>query len=175
MPKNKEGKEEFQFTRPQEARLSLRGASACILPFQFTRPQEARPCTDAAPESRPKFQFTRPQEARPREQTPLTDWPVSIHAPARGATRTSPRGGANERSFNSRARKRRDRNGRGYHTRRRCFNSRARKRRDFAGYYTITATIPFQFTRPQEARPDDGTISDAELEFQFTRPQEARR
>ena len=54
------------------------------------------------------FQFTRPQEARQPVVSLRPVLPVSIHAPARGATGSGLSEAAIRESFNSRARKRRD-------------------------------------------------------------------
>ena len=99
---------------------------------------------------------------------------VSIHAPARGATKfkrerrqrqmfqfTRPRGARREldsslkafNSFNSRAREGRDWQQRirvwAYHY---CFNSRAREGRDCKKCTPCTPKFMFQFTRPRGAR-----------------------
>ena len=77
------------------------------------------------------------------------------------------------RSFNSRARKRRDNALTPIVCNCEGFNSRARKRRDmdFGGSTLIEL---FQFTRPQEARRGFCLFHLQSLWFQFTRPQEAR-
>ena len=105
-------KDEFQFTRPQEARQPLELLIHKPDRFQFTRPQEARLTTPIVPFMDSLFQFTRPQEARlqrlyerdarggfnsrarKRRDTGccsfLRPFGVSIHAPARGATQRIP-------------------------------------------------------------------------------------
>ncbi len=55
---------EFQFTRPQGARLFTYSGGKRRLLFQFTRPQGARPFASVYIEQKTKFQFTRPQGAR---------------------------------------------------------------------------------------------------------------
>ena len=99
---------------------------------------------------------------------------VSIHAPARGATRTAtnrvalsigfqftrPRGArlAVVRQANADS----------------CFNSRAREGRDWRRACWISV-LPFQFTRPRGARLDWHPLLTAMDWFQFTRPRGARR
>ena len=99
----------FQFTRPQGARPHAEGsgsvaegfnsrarkgrdsvsssASDVSTWFQFTRPQGARPPEHCPDDYAVKFQFTRPQGARQECWYKFNgQTPVSIHAPARGAT-----------------------------------------------------------------------------------------
>ena len=106
----------FQFTRPRGARHSCGRDNVALGMFQFTRPRGARRsvrCSgprradgfnSRAREGRDtvllvmagdseRFQFTRPRGARlKRPAAPQQGTPVSIHAPARGATcRGAPR------------------------------------------------------------------------------------
>ena len=76
---------------------------------------------------------------------------VSIHAPARGATRIRETGVV-ERSFNSRAREGRDWNGSNWEDYWKGFNSRAREGRDMSGIVKSVNVDKFQFTRPRGAR-----------------------
>ena len=145
-----------------------------------------------------QFQFTRPRGARPSAAAAAGCIPrVSIHAPARGATRGRRAEVRSERvSIHAPAR------GATCASRRRCprgprsFNSRAREGRDFShageqGWHPM-----FQFTRPRGARhgrrdarlvhhrvsihaPARGATSSslacsASIWFQFTRPRGAR-
>jgi len=98
------------------------------------------------------FQFTRPRGARRYSAIGvLGTTPVSIHAPARGATGwkwicrhviwfqfTRPRGARRLREGNQTA------GG--------SFNSRARAGRDCVSHVIVPACIEFQFTRPRGAR-----------------------
>ena len=104
-----EWRPEFQFTRPQGARLEPAVVEPRLFPFQFTRPQGARHCLS---------------------RLSLAKMPVSIHAPARGAT--SAEDCSNHKTS--------------------CFNSRARKGRDTTCLKFRPISIRFQFTRPQGAR-----------------------
>ena len=140
--------------------------------FQSTRPHGARPTT-----SLPRLVFWgfNPRARTGRDgdiyrQAELFE--VSIHAPARGATRRG-NGKAGNKSFNPRARTGRDTapiaetapvkvsihapargatlsscKGSGI----RCFNPRARTGRDFTGF-RATSAKRFQSTRPHGARP----------------------
>ena len=99
----------FQSTRPRGARPTrilrddilqsvsihapARGATGLQIgdhpddQFQSTRPRGARPTRFTLKHSRNLFQSTRPRGARPRQSAfPCRPFPVSIHAPARGAT-----------------------------------------------------------------------------------------
>ena len=119
--------------------------------FQFTRPQGARHAEAYNRGKSSEFQFTRPQGARQDVPSVTVNGVVSIHAPARGAT--VPHGGFDHRgkfqftrpqgarpvlmcthftvkSFNSRARKGRDRAVSPQRQVCEGFNSRARKGRD---------------------------------------------
>ncbi len=101
----------------------------------------------------PSFQSTRPHGARlpttPRRTWP---WPVSIHAPARGATwpclvRRAPRPG-----FNPRARTGRDLGRWASLSPPWRFNPRARTGRDSQQYFALLRLVVFQSTRPHGAR-----------------------
>ena len=82
---------------------------------------------------------------------------VSIHAPARGATKTKSLN-RRRRSFNSRARKGRDQKTHGIFAIGDGFNSRARKGRDKDFRRGLKTEIKFQFTRPQGARRERDSI-----------------
>ena len=78
----------FQSTRPHGARLAASAQAHALAQFQSTRPHGARRTSRCQPEASAKFQSTRPHGARP-DPRPLRHRAstVSIHAPARGATR----------------------------------------------------------------------------------------
>ena len=58
-----------------------------VIEFQSTRPRGARPDAERARDRAYTFQSTRPRGARPSPSCLLSAaFPVSIHAPARGAT-----------------------------------------------------------------------------------------
>ena len=59
--------------------------------FQFTRPRGARRVSRARVRTLSRFQFTRPRGARPAAASRCAAGSVSIHAPARGATRSGGR------------------------------------------------------------------------------------
>ena len=120
----------FQFPRPRGARPCPFINQGKPLGFQFTRPRGARLRRRTDSKRRNRFQFTRPRGARQTVPPAVPSTSVSIHAPARGATRphrqpianhefqfTRPRGARREdqetpspaRRFNSRAREGRDR------------------------------------------------------------------
>ena len=77
----------FQSTRPRGARRLVFREEEYWDKFQSTRPRGARRTETRQPRSGAVFQSTRPRGARPgrRWQGPRME-PVSIHAPARGAT-----------------------------------------------------------------------------------------
>ena len=77
---------------------------------------------------------------------------VSIHAPARGATRLPWRPWVEPSRFNPRAREGRDRGWRWCRRRRTCFNPRAREGRDAVPVALTIKLQPFQSTRPRGAR-----------------------
>ena len=80
--------------------------------FQSTRPHGARLAQSVATPAESRFQSTRPHGARPvRIDVAVGLLVVSIHAPARGATRARPSSTRTIRSFNPRARTGRDRGG----------------------------------------------------------------
>ncbi len=191
---------EFQSTRPRGARLSVPAAGQFCHTFQSTRPRGARHNGAPSQLERNTFQSTRPRGARravsvaffsavsfnPRARAGRdggfatlysSETIVSIHAPARGATRSSaiwnqsalfqstrPRGarrdhqrfGINRHCFNPRARAGRDgghlHDG-GMHQR---FNPRARAGRDLSLRLLLCALLAFQSTRPRGARPSRG-------------------
>ena len=186
---------QFQFTRPQGARLRLIGGGD---PGNVSIHAPARGAT--TPKSgigrEHLFQFTRPQGARldgtARASLPIG---VSIHAPARGATLdytpdftanefqfTRPQGARQERilviqcppnSFNSRARKGRDMSSsRGLPLVTR-FNSRARKGRDIKTSESRTDSA-VSIHAPARGATSTRRSSKERQTFQFTRPQGAR-
>ena len=143
----------FQFTRPQGARQSSSHAESLHNCFnsRARKGRDQRGALVTMPEG--WFQFTRPQGARRGRSLQREDHrgPVSIHAPARGATPsaetvafvrtfqfTRPQGARHLSVL--------------LYQRRSCFNSRARKGRDVAYEYGVLEAIQFQFTRPQGAR-----------------------
>ena len=105
---------EFQFTHPRGVRLIHGSANNANAPFQFTHPRGVRPASDLKYLMALKFQFTHPRGVR-RHQIAGTarhyvfqfthprgvrrryiciitlGLSVSIHAPARGATKTTER------------------------------------------------------------------------------------
>ena len=117
----------FQFTHPRGVRpdhgLDVRGAEGVSIHaptrgatwtshgpsghalFQFTHPRGVRPQVADRVREQWLFQFTHPRGVRRHHALcPLGECTVSIHAPARGATR-SPRSDSRHRgSFNSRTR-----------------------------------------------------------------------
>ena len=99
----------FQFTRPQGARHGVTGELVPRIGFN-SRARKERDYNMIYNEwFRDEFQFTRPQGARHVEtrQPNVSTW-VSIHAPARSATRRAYSILDYVTSFNSRARKERD-------------------------------------------------------------------
>ena len=72
---------------PARGATQVHNAISVYFKFQSTRPRGARPASEAGLDRILKFQSTRPRGARPvgdRSERHLH--PVSIHAPARGAT-----------------------------------------------------------------------------------------
>ena len=165
--------------------------------FQFTRPQGARLQITTHPLEKSLFQFTRPQGARRVEHLALmAPGDVSIHAPARGATRTTaapgtpggwfqftrPQGARHAAAMREALvmvfQFTRPQGARPLTLRRRRvkqrFNSRARKGRDEDGRqdgYEVRVSIH------APARGATGVTMNAQSVsmFQFTRPQGARR
>ena len=118
-------------SRAREGRDELFTPFRLSFGFQFTRPRGARLPAHFASQTCCGFQFTRPRGARRLELLARVHaLDVSIHAPARGATRTS--------SSKSRPSRR--------------FNSRAREGRDSSRSRPTATTTGFQFTRPRGAR-----------------------
>ena len=77
--------------------------------FQSTRPRGARPTKGRYKWSSSTFQSTRPRGARLRQEPKRHERPVSIHAPARGATTGTVQRPRSCKCFNPRARAGRDR------------------------------------------------------------------
>jgi len=165
----------FQSTRPHGARHVNDPDDPGGETFQSTRPHGARPNVVLRIYDGSRFQSTRPHGARlgSAGKHGEPDW-VSIHAPARGATRRSSYGLRHLAGFNPRARTGRDltvtrsrmpfksfqstrphgaRPGghrhRLYPTR---FNPRARTGRDHSGLMVRSWATMFQSTRPHGAR-----------------------
>ncbi len=144
-----------------------------------------------------KFQSTRPRGARLKAQTmQQAERPVSIHAPAWGATsqwrirswqalRFNPRArvgrdrnthpcSASNSRFNPRARVGRDTRERRRMKWQRGFNPRARVGRDTPSRRSRIWQSPFQSTRPRGARPSVMAAQQHLHRFQSTRPRGAR-
>ena len=151
-------------SKPRMAAVSIhapaRGATVQCLPslrillFQSTRPRGARQPIFAAglcvwPGFNPRAREGRDNPAALRDRIGQ----VSIHAPARGATRAShPKASA-----------------------RRCFNPRAREGRDHKQPHGYAVPLKFQSTRPRGARRKQSAQSQTPPLFQSTRPRGARR
>ena len=102
------------------------------------------------------FQSTRPRGARRQwrqHQSLIIN--VSIHAPARGATRTAFSFTSSRRCFNPRAREGRDNKGLFRDIQMTRFNPRAREGRDLRATKGLQADCKFQSTRPRGARLRD--------------------
>ena len=128
-------------------------ASTAAHKFQSTRPRGARQEHIRQATVLLLFQSTRPRGARPGVvQVMMSTCEVSIHAPARGATK----GCADRRPATAR------------------FNPRARAGRDFGESPVITAAWLFQSTRPRGARPESSSVQEIAVMFQSTRPRGAR-
>ncbi len=122
--------------------------------FRSTRPQGARRSSLRRPRSISSFRSTRPQGARHHVDALIQlQVPVSIHAPAGGATA---QGGRRRRS-------------------RRCFDPRARRGRDRMDRNRVSIALAFRSTRPQGARPVILRTLELRSVFRSTRPQGARR
>ena len=129
--------------------------------FQSTRPRGARHELNYAVDHGSMFQSTRPRGARhPAAHIGVVRVPVSIHAPARGATRRSPPPAPCHRRFNPRARAGRDSQHQPCAKHRPCFNPRARAGRDQHGGELGLGELRFQSTRPRGARPRHSRLSD---------------
>ena len=143
----------FQSTRPQGARLLDEMDIAIEQLFQSTRPQGAR--RSESPSSPAPTRFN-PRARKGRDVSGLDDmrlsFLVSIHAPARGATRACAPGTALPLRFQST----RPQGARRCVQQRAacisCFNPRARKGRDLPLPVITLVLFLFQSTRPQGAR-----------------------
>ena len=142
----------FQFTRPRGARQIPADVVDAADEFQFTRPRGARRSASSGSSRTCSFN-SRAREGRDAFNMLLEDleW-VSIHEPARGATKDArilfrPKAG---------------------------FNSRAREGRDAIPAPDLSPYATFQFTRPRGARPYGHGGPPLFLAFQFTRPRGAR-
>ena len=166
----------FQSTRPRGARPDRRGHVAKTNKFQSTRPRGARRVPAAGAVDRFPFQSTRPRGARHVfDCSSRFSQPVSIHAPAWGATRYRPLLIVNDNvSIHAPAW--------GatctcapYAPCPRCFNPRARVGRDGVFLPNGGRHAKFQSTRPRGARLSPATMTgSSELVFQSTRPRGAR-
>ena len=118
--------------------------ASTMLSFQSTRPRGARHISPSADLTGSVFQSTCPRGARRDEAGVLQhESLVSIHAPAWGATRRSPRCRPRCRCFNPRARVGRDAGPSAPACRPARFNPRARVGRDVPGAPTNTAIVCF--------------------------------
>ncbi len=117
----------FQSTRPRGARPNSRNICAFSTSFN-PRARAGRDLPLHLPKGQPLFQSTRPRGARLFEIDDYFSFDVSIHAPARGATRNSA-----SNCITS------------------CFNPRARAGRDQV-LFAYNPNIAFQSTRPRGAR-----------------------
>ncbi len=144
----------FQSTRPRGARLRLEAERIKNEQFQSTRPRGARRTVNNPRFHPTQFQSTRPRGARQSSSNFVhIVWPVSIHAPAWGATGVTPK-----RSMVSL-----------------CFNPRARVGRDGIGGDDRIPVVKFQSTRPRGARRARvSRAAEAGGVFQSTRPRGAR-
>ena len=121
----------FQSTRPRGARRTAQEEKTLAQLFQSTRPRGARPIPPMASPILEKFQSTRPRGARPHNGSRKGRvFPVSIHAPAWGATLRC----ADSSTRNS------------------SFNPRARVGRDGVSHHEHARLCQFQSTRPRGAR-----------------------
>ena len=121
----------FQSTRPRGARRTAKMERLSPMLFQSTRPRGARPASTFRNVRRSCFN-PRAREGRDAKPSTLPENPqqVSIHAPARGATKSPIREIAAMSCFNPRAREGRDRSSRMPAAHPTCFNPRAREGRD---------------------------------------------
>ena len=165
---------EFQFTRPHGARHTHEYITVWAETFQFTRPHGARQC-GANPAGAGCSGFnSRARMGRDvgRDAGGRKPRPVSIHAPAWGATRR-----ADYRSPDGRFQFTRPHGARpiGFEYARgaNSFNSRARMGRDLSAQ-ALPTSKSFQFTRPHGARPCEFARPWYHTVFQFTRPHGAR-
>ena len=167
----------FQFTRPRGARqkkarsaltvtrVSIHAPARGATPSKIGRTVNRSRFNSRAREGRDASLLARSAPAKPSFNSRAREGrdkfllllsfllQVSIHAPARGATRRA--------CWRKSTRK--------------CFNSRAREGRDPRPKKSDEHPTMFQFTRPRGARPRRGWRTDARGRFQFTRPRGARR
>ena len=144
--------------------------------FQFTRPRGARLKSPQMGRLGESFQFTRPRGARLGVKLGGEwVWKVSIHAPARGATKSKATSISAARFQFTRPRGARPTCRLPKPANVGSFNSRAREGRDAASALTMRVLRRFQFTRPRGARRDAEATALFEILFQFTRPRGARR
>ena len=186
---------EFQSTRPHGARRAqlaifssvrrfnprartgrdlMMGLTVAHSSFQSTRPHGARLTRSVTVVRWRWFQSTRPHGARHPAESPQTrPAPVSIHAPARGATR-----GTVHTSFDivfqstrphGARRRAGERAARGV-----CFNPRARTGRD-AGRRVSACRCPVSIHAPARGATIFSCSAGDRLLFQSTRPHGARR
>ena len=139
---------------PRGVRQSALGAYEKVYQFQFTHPRGVRPGRNPAAIKVIMFQFTHPRGVRLRHQSRWSHrCRVSIHAPARGATRGASGTAAQDRvSIHAPARGAT----RSYSFLgcwRSSFNSRTREGCDFAKQKRVIGLSSFQFTHPRGVRP----------------------
>ena len=188
----------FQSTRPHGARPTSGATAQPPRPFQSTRPHGARRDEGAAVAPGALFQSTRPHGARQARRTRgRSSRPVSIHAPARGATYEDPSKFLEAVMFQStRPHGARLRCGIPAVNASACFNPRARTGRD-DGERSTPSTTPVSIHAPARGATDalGGELIDlavsihapargattasgsawSPLLFQSTRPHGARR
>ena len=123
-----------------------------------------------------EFQFTHPRGVRRGEAgAPGGGERVSIHAPARGATRVNSFMLSKEQFqfTHPRGVRRRSRSMRSRRTLR--FNSRTREGCDAAWRIALRSSAVFQFTHPRGVRQDDADPFEGKIKFQFTHPRGVRQ
>ena len=150
----------FQSTRPRGERLAL--GMACPdgrCGFQSTRPRGERPADMLHSRELRKFQSTRPRgERRRMKSSTAFGSRVSIHAPARGATRRAISRRSPIAGFNPRARAGSDLPPFCPMQRSRSFNPRARAGSDMHFMCLRWYELEFQSTRPRGERQGRGKI-----------------
>ena len=132
-------------------------------------------CSALLGPGRLQFQFTRPRGARPEElQQAVNEYLVSIHAPTRGATRTTSSCARTTRFQFTRPRGARQFLTPRYRIRR-GFNSRAHAGRDAQGQDHLPRDGRVSIHAPTRGATRNHQISQNRIsEFQFTRPRGAR-
>ena len=144
---------EFQSTPPRGGRLDVTAERVIALVFQSTPPRGGRQVRSPQLILILAFQSTPPRGGRPvslRRGAGMK--PVSIHAPARGATLGDYRGMAKCYSFNPRPRAGGDRAFAGDVCLADCFNPRPRAGGDLSADKWIESAQKFQSTPPRGGR-----------------------